>query len=186
MSEDVEQLKARILELEQRNADLKLQIPPSTTVVSGRIVVYIVAGLLITAFGTALTLWSMAKRTATERARAVAAKPAPKRVDSAARAVAHGIDACLEDRAVALPTTITLRVKLSPTGTLGLLDAKILPPDDAVGPCLRQIPSAAKVSPGDEGSGDVEVRYELSTEIVGERTTKITWAQKDIPPSFKY
>lgn len=186
MSEDVEQLRGRIAELEESNAKLKNRIPPSTTVVAGRSVVYVVAGLLVTAFVAALGLWVLAKRTATQRSQAVATKPAPKRVDAAGRAVSHGIDACLEDRSVAIPSMITVRVKLSPSGTLGLLDAKIVPPDEVVGPCLRQIPATAKVPPGEEGSGDVEVRYEISSENVGERTTKIVWAQKDTPPSFKY
>ena len=189
MSDDPEALRARVAELEERCRSLELRVPGDTPRTSGRFIVRLIGGLLLLSFATALLLWTAAKRTSAARAEVAShvPKPAATRIDAVGRAVAHGIDGCVDEKPVAVPSVILVRVKLSPTGALGILNTTADPADDTLGACLRKIPQAVHVAAaGGDGAADVEVRYELSREADGARSTKITWAQRETAPAFTY
>lgn len=189
MSDDETALRARVVELEERCRSLELRVPAEATRTSGRFIVRLIGGLLVLSFVTALLLWTAAKRDSAARAAAAANVPRPSvtRVDAVGRAVVHGIDACVDERPIAVPSTIVVRVKLTPTGALGVLDTTATPSDDDLGACLRKIPASVQIAAAPaEGAADVEVRYAVTREADGARATTITWARREGAPAFKY
>lgn len=169
-----DRLRARVAELEQRLGD----IPPPG--VPGKRVMLFFGGMFVVAFAAALSLWGLAKRTAAVRNARVAA-PTMSRVDAAGHAMARAVAECVGERSPASPITVRARVKLTPAGTLGILDASSEPPDAEIIPCVRRSPANVHVPAGEDGAGDVEITYAIGTAEGGERFTRTTWALR--PPT---
>jgi hypothetical protein len=87
-------------------------------------------------------------------------------VEAASHAVLHGIASCLAQTPLPPPVEVRVLVKASAGGSITLLDARVAPEDEGVATCVRRLPQALRIAPG-EGSADIEIRYDTSAEADG-------------------
>lgn len=180
-------LQARVTELEDQNAELRRKLKlygPSTERLPGSRVVLVFFGLISLSMVLAAGLWFSGRKTARERAARPAPAVTPGRVDEAGRALIRGLHGCLVETRIDEPVDIRLEARLTPAGTIGLVDATIKPSNEQFVPCVRRTPAGVKVDPqapeaGSQGAPTLEVRYLV--EHPQEGTYQARWSWRLMP-----
>lgn len=179
----VDDLQARIDDLEASNAELrrelKLYAPPTDRQPGSRVMLVFFA-LISLSFVAAGGLWTLGRRTARARALHAPAAPAAARVDQAGWSVVQGLHRCLAETALADEVDVRIEARLTPAGTLGLVEATARPKNDRFVPCVRQVPGAVKLEvDGSSGAPLIEVRY--GVERPQEGTYQARWSWRQLP-----
>ncbi len=179
----VDEMQERIDALEASNAELRRQVKlygPPTDRQPGSRVVLVFFGLISLSMLVALGLWNMGRRTARERALRAPTAPTAARVDQAGWSVVQGLHRCLADTQLSDEVDVRIEARLTPAGTLGLVEASAKPKNDRFVPCVRQVTGAIKLEPDSStGAPIIEVRYLV--ERPQESTYQARWSWRQIP-----
>lgn len=174
-------LHARVTELEARNEELQRQIKlyaPSTSRLPGNRVVLVFFSLILLSMTVASTLWFSGRKAAQERRVAATQVVPDSRLDEAGWAVVREIHKCLAETSSNDTIDLRLEVRLTPAGTLGLVDSSIKPNNERFVPCIRRIPADIKLVPQEGSSApSLEVRYLVEHSQEGTYQARWSWRQ---------
>jgi hypothetical protein len=158
---ELESLRARNSELEAR---IRLLEVPATNPVPGNRVVLGLFGLIMLSTVVAFTLWTAGKRTARERAQNQEHAPAVTRIDLLGRAAVSGVQRCAAAAQLDEGVDAELRLKLTPTGSVTLIEAVVRPDRPDFVPCVRKVSQGIQLD-ADASAGvsspDVKVLYRV-------------------------
>jgi len=177
-----ESLQARVTELEASNAELRRQLKlyaPPTDRLPGSRVVPLFFGLIALSVLLAWGLWTAGKKTSRERAMRVAPAPVAARVDQAGWALVQGIHGCMAELTPSDEVDIRLETRMTPAGTLGLIEAAVKPVSERFVPCVRRVPGGVKIE-GEAGTAapTIEVRYVMERPQDGSYQARWSWTQR--------
>jgi len=181
------ELQARVDELEAQNAELRRKLErymPPTGGLPGSRVLLVFFGLIALSMALAAGLWVSGRKTAKERAQRALAAAAPERVDEAGWALVRGLHGCLSEVRADEAVDVRLEARLTPSGTVGLIEATARPNNERFVPCVRRVPAGVKVAAEPEASAGkqapkLEVRYLI--EQTQEGTYQSRWSWRPLP-----
>lgn len=174
-------LEARVTELEAKNEELQRQLKlyaPSTSRLPGSRVVPVFVSLISLSMALAAGLWFSGRKTAQERAQKAVPVVPGSRLDEAGWGLVRGLHGCLAELSMGDTVDLRLEVRLTPAGTLGLVDSSIKPNNERFVPCVRRVPASVKVAPAEGTAAPVlEVRYLVERPQEGTYQARWTWRQ---------
>jgi hypothetical protein len=184
---EASELQARLDELEAQNAELRKKleryVPPPEGLPGSRVLL-VFFGLIALSMALAAGLWVSGRKTAKERALRATAVAAPERVDEAGWALVRGLHGCLAEVRADEAVDVRLEARLTPSGTVGLIEATARPNNERFVPCVRRVPAGVKVAAEPEASAGkqapkLEVRYLI--EQTQEGTYQSRWSWRPLP-----
>ncbi|MCU0654558.1 MAG: hypothetical protein MUF64_04475 [Polyangiaceae bacterium] len=174
-------LLERVAQLEARNEELQRKLKlyaPSTERLPGGKVVIVFFSLISLSMVLAASLWFSGRDAARKRAQRPTPVVASQRVDDAGWAIVRNIHTCLAETTMNDTVDVRLEVRLTPAGTVGLVDTAIKPGNERFVPCVRKAPAGVKVeAQGGTEAPALEVRYLVERPQEGSYQARWSWRQ---------